>query len=77
MLPRDHLSECLGCPIYEITGQKNCEGSPYPKADAAWDKAKRTGSVEDEKAFKAAARKMFKWLLIMYPYGDFKQKNKA
>jgi hypothetical protein len=57
---RAYNSFCKGCPVFESTGYKYCEGTPYMAAQDA-------DESYDVSAFRAAARKEVKFLKSLLP----------
>jgi len=63
---RDYYDHCVGCPIFEKTGMKFCDGTPYEDAYSAlrdWT----DGRVYDESAFRAAAQRELDFLRSLLP----------
>ena len=50
-----HVTDEKKCPIFEVTGVFNCEGTPYDEAISAW-------YLEKNEAWKVSSKKMRVWL---------------
>lgn len=60
-------NDCLGCPVYEKTGETFCEGSPYPRADTALRIWRRFPNSLREKEWREAARDELEFLKSLLP----------
>lgn len=57
--------DCEGCPVATLTGDGDCEGTPYFVAYVAWKEWQRTGA--GEAAFREAATVQLNFLRALLP----------